>query len=163
MSSEPPPATGAPWEQRFRASAIAFSSIAIDAPGVGLVSSNRSGIPQLYRWDTSTGTLTQLTFDPDGRLVGRLSPDGRWVTWLADTKGNEIGHWVVIPSAGGEPIDLSPGLAPYASEQISFSRHGGRVGFITASDDRLAVRVAVIADDGRVGELQTVHHSAADT
>ena len=79
-SSEPPPATGAPWEQRFRAPAIAFSSIAIDAPEVGLVSSNRSGIPQLYRWDTATGTLTQLTFDPDGRhrgpaLAGRAMGD----------------------------------------------------------------------------------------
>ena len=84
-SSELAPATGAPWEQRFRASAILLSSIAIDAPDVGLVTSNASGIPQLYRWDTASGTLTQLTFDPDGRLVGRLSPDGRWVTWLADT------------------------------------------------------------------------------
>ena len=66
-----------------------------------------------------------------------------------------------MPSGGGEPIDLSPQLAPYASEDIAFSRYGGRVAFITASDDRLAVRVAVIDDDGRVGELQTVHHSAA--
>ena len=63
------------------------------------MSSNATGIPQLYRWDTASGALTQLTFDPDGRIVGRLSPDGRWVTWLADTKGNEIGHWVVIPSS----------------------------------------------------------------
>ena len=162
-SSEPPAASGAPWEQRFRASAIVLSSIAIDAPDVGLVSSNQGGIPQLYRWDTASGALTQLTFDPGGRVVGRLSPDGRWVTWLEDTKGNEIGHWVVIPSAGGAPIDLSPGLAPYASEQIVFSRRGGRIAFITASDDRLAVRVAVIADDGRLGDLQTIHHSAADT
>ena len=162
-SSDVPRATGAPWEQRFRASAIVLSSIAVDAPDVGLVSSNQAGIPQLYRWDTATGALTQLTFDPGGRVIGRLSPDGRWVTWLEDTKGNEIGHWVVIPSAGGAPIDLSPGLAPYASEQIAFSRHGGRIAFITASDDRLAVRVAVIADDGRLGELQTIHHSAADT
>ena len=111
-------------------------------PGWASCLSNQGGIPQLYRWDTATGELTQLTFDKDGRIVGRISPDGRWVTWLADTKGNEIGHWVLIPSAGGDPIDLSPGLAPYASEQIAFSRHGGRVGFITASDDRLAVRVA---------------------
>ncbi len=156
-------ATAPAWQQRFRASSILLSTIAIDAPDVGLVSSNASGIPQLYRWDTASGALTQLTFDEGGRIVGRLSPDGRWVTWLADTSGNEIGHWVVIPSDGsGDAIDLSPKLAPYASEQIAFSRHGGRVGFITASDDRLAVRVAVIGDDGRVGELQTVHHSAAD-
>ena len=102
-------ATAPAWEQRFRASAILLSTIAIDAPDVGLVSSNASGIPQLYRWDTASGALTQLTFDEGGRIVGRLSPDGRWVTWLADTSGNEIGHWVVIPSDGsGDAIDLSP-------------------------------------------------------
>ena len=43
------------WEQRFRASAILFSAIALDAPDVGLVSSNASGVPQLYRWDTAHG------------------------------------------------------------------------------------------------------------
>jgi len=160
-SSDPPPAIGAPWEQRFRAPAILLSEIAIDAPAVGLVSSNQGGVPQLYRWDTASGALTQLTFDPAGRIVGRLSPDGRWVTWLADTAGNEIGHWVVIPTGGGEPVDLSPQLAPYASEEIAFSRFAGRVAFITASDDRLVVRVGVIGGDGRVGELQDVHHSEA--
>ena len=129
MSSEPPPATGAPWEQRFRASAIVLSSIAIDAPEVGLVSSNRSGIPQLYRWDTSSGTLTQLTFDPDGRLLGRLSPDGRWVTWHADTKGNEIGHWVVIPSAGGDADRPQPRARAVClrADLVQPSRRPGRV------------------------------------
>ena len=158
---DPPVATGPRWEERFRASTILMSAIAIDAPGVGLVTSNASGAPQLCRWNTSTGELTQLTFDPSGRIVGRLTPDGRWVLWLRDAGGNEIGHWVAVPSGGGEAIDLSPRLAPYASEDIAFSRYGGRIAFITASDDRLAVRVAVISDDGRVGELQTVHHSVA--
>jgi dipeptidyl aminopeptidase/acylaminoacyl peptidase len=163
MTAPDPTAAAAPaWQQRFRASAILFSAIAIDAPRVGLVTSNASGVPQLYRWDPEDGSLSQLTFDPGGRIFGRLSPDGRWVTWLADTGGNEIGHWVVIASDGGEAVDLSPHLAPYASEQIAFSRYGGHVGFITASDDRLAVRVATIGADGAVGELRTVHHSTAD-
>jgi dipeptidyl aminopeptidase/acylaminoacyl peptidase len=105
--------------------------------------------------------LTQLTFEPDGRMVGRLSPDGRWVTWLADTGGNEIGHWVLLPAAGGEAVDMTPSLAPYASEEVAFSRVGGRVGCITASDDRLVVRVGVIDEAGRVGDLRAVHHSTA--
>ena len=63
-------ATAPAWQQRFRASAILLSTIAIDAPEVGLVSSNASGIPQLYRWDTASGALTQLTFDQGGRIVG---------------------------------------------------------------------------------------------
>ena len=55
---------------------------------------------------------------------------------------------------------MTPDLAPYASEEVAFSRFGGRVACITASDDRLVVRVGVIDDAGRVGELRSVHHSA---
>ena len=87
-------ATEPAWAARFRAPAILLSQIAIDAPGIGLVSTNASGEPQLYRWDTATGELTQLTFEPTGRMVGHLSPDGRWVAWLDDQAGNEIGRWV---------------------------------------------------------------------
>ena len=65
-ASDPASITAPSWEQRFRASAILLSTIAIDAPEVGLVTSNTSGVPQLYRWDTTTGELTQLTFDPGG-------------------------------------------------------------------------------------------------
>src|SRR4051812_30202459 len=115
------------WEQRFRAPAILLSTIAIDQPGVGLVTSNGSGLAQLYRWDTATDELTQLTFEPSGRIVGHLSPDGRWVTFLRDNAGDEIGHWVAIPSGGGDETDLTPALAPYASETMAFSRHGGVV------------------------------------
>jgi hypothetical protein len=124
-SADPRPAVRPDWERRFRAPAILFSSIAIDAPEVGLVASNATGVPQLYRWDTVANALIQLTFEPDGRMLGRLSPDGRWVAWLADTGGNEIGHWVLIPSRGGDPVDMTPNLAPYASEEIAFSRFGG--------------------------------------
>ena len=68
MTASDPAATTAPsWEQQFRASAILFSTIAIDAPDVGLVTSNASGVPQLYRWDTATSGMTQLTFDPVGQ------------------------------------------------------------------------------------------------
>ena len=97
-----------PGKRRFRAPAIILSTIAIDAPDVGLVTSNITGVPQLHRWDTRSGELTQLTFEPGGRLIGRLSPDGRWVVWLRDTAGDEIGHWVAIPSTGGEPSTSAP-------------------------------------------------------
>jgi dipeptidyl aminopeptidase/acylaminoacyl peptidase len=154
-------ATEPAWAARFRAPAIFFSSIAIDAPDVGLISTNASGEPQLYRWDTATGALTQLTFEPTGRILGQLSPDGRWVTWLADTAGNEIGRWVAIPSSGGEPVEVTPSLAPYASDDFAFSRFGSRIACITASDDRFVVRVARFGDDGRVDDVRSVHHTDA--
>jgi len=150
-----------PWEQRFRAPAILSSQIAIDAPEVGIVSTNASGRTQLHRWDTTTDELTQLTHEPTGRLVGFLTPDGRWVLYLRDADGNEIGHWVAVPIAGGDEVDLTPGLAPYASEQIGFGRNGGGVAFVTAADDTFAIRFGTIGADGTIRDLRTLHHGGA--
>ena len=145
----------------IRAPAILLASGAIDAPGVALVTSTRSGVPQLYRWDIDSGALTQLTDAPAGRILGYLTPDARWVALLDDTAGDEIGHSVVIPTAGGAPVDLTPGLAPYASEAIAFSRHGGRVAMVTAADDRLDLMAGLLGDDGRVDELRSLHGTHA--
>jgi dipeptidyl aminopeptidase/acylaminoacyl peptidase len=161
MTHDPGGVSGEPWAARFRAPAILFSSIAIDAPDVGLVATNITGVPQQHRWDPATGELTQLTSRPTGQLSARLSPDGRWVTWLEDEAGNEIGHWVAIPSGGGSPVDLTPNVAAYSSEDIAFARYGGRFSCVTASDDRFAVRVGVLGRDGPDGELRLVHHTAS--
>ena len=151
----------ADWRQRFRAHAVFLSEIAIDAPATGLVTTNASGLAQLSRWNPLTGELTQITHEPTGRLLGKLSPDGRWVVFLRDADGNEIGHWVAIPIEGGDEIDLTPSLAPYASEEFAYSRFDGGVGFITVSDDRFAVRVGHMGTAGRISDLRTVHHTGA--
>ena len=46
------------------------------------------------------GALTQLTHRSTGKLSGILSPDGRYVYYLDDEQGNEIGHYVRVPFAG---------------------------------------------------------------
>ena len=149
------------WKERFRAPAIFLSQIAPDAPDVGLVTTNVTGVAQLHSWNTATGELTQLTFEPTGLFFGRLSPDGRWVARLKDTGGDEIGHWVAVPVRGGEPIDLSPSLAPYSSYEIVFSRFHRLLSFVTATDDRLVVRVGTMGEDGQVVDLHTVHETDA--
>jgi protease II len=149
------------WERRFRAPSILFSDIARERPGVGLVSSDASGLAQLYAWDPATGKINPLTHEPQGRLRGILSPDGRWVSWLRDKGGNEIGHWVVLSMDGGDEIDLTPDLPPYASEAFAFSRRGGVIAFITASDDRFTLRAGRLSDDGQIVSLRVIHHTAA--
>ena len=60
--------------------------------------------------------MKQLTHTPGGHnsfLI--LSPDGRWVYFLKDSHGNEIGHYVRMPYEGGEPQDITPGMPPYSS------------------------------------------------
>ena len=102
MVREPQLDNSAPWKQRFRAPIIARARIARLAPTRGLVMSNQSGIYQLYTWDVPTGELRQLTDRFEGLLYGVISPNGRYVYCFADTKGNEIGHFIRIPFEGGE-------------------------------------------------------------
>jgi dipeptidyl aminopeptidase/acylaminoacyl peptidase len=148
------------WESRFRASAILLSAIAPNDPARGMISTNRSGALQLYAWHTDTGELKQLTHEPHGRVVGELSPDGRWICYLRDEGGNELGHFVALPTDGGPEVDLTPGLAAYAGELLAFSRLGGRIAVVTVSDDTFVVRSARF-EAGRAEDLRAVHSSRA--
>ena len=121
------------WKQRFRTPAILVTQLANAAPQRGLVVSNKSGMHQLYAWDVPTGALRQLTERPTGISFGRLSSDGRWVYYLDDEQGNEIGRYVRIPYEGGEPQDLTPDLPPYSSWNFNASRAGSRIGFTIAN------------------------------
>ena len=148
------------WEARFRAAAIFLSQIATLDPSRGLVSSNRSGVVQLYAWTPSSGELRQLTDEPTGRILFELSPDGRFACYLRDDGGNELGHLVALPTEGGPEIDLTPGLAPYAGELVAFSRDGRSLAFVTASDDVFTARVGRF-EDGRVADLHAAHSTRA--
>jgi len=114
----------APWKQRFRAPVILRTQLAKAAPTCGLIVSNHSGIWQLSAWDVPTGTLRQLTHRPAGTLSGGISPDGRFVYYLDDQQGNELGHFVRVPFEGGTPQDLTPALAPYATRGATVSQAG---------------------------------------
>src|SRR6266508_4329398 len=108
MVKEIQTAPDAPWKQRFRAPAIFFTAIAPLAPARGLVWTNLSGTLQFHAWDVLTGQLRQITHTPGGQNTFlNLSPDGKWLYYLKDEHGNEIGHYVRIPYEGGEPEDIT--------------------------------------------------------
>ncbi len=116
------------WKQRFRAPGIMWARIANLNPQRGLVCTDRDGILQLYAWDVATGDLHQLTDQPAGVISGLISADGEYVYYLRDDGGNEIGHYVRVPFAGGPQEDVTPDLAPYNSFQISQSFCGNMLG-----------------------------------
>jgi len=157
-SSTPPP--GEDWEARFRASSIILSAIAPLDPSRGLVSANIDGMVQLHAWSPATGALTQLTDEPSGRIIFELSPDGRWACYLRDVGGNELGHFVALPTDGGPEVDLSPDLAAYAGETLAFSRDGRHVAFVTVSDDTFVARVGAFVE-GSARDLRAIHSSRA--
>jgi dienelactone hydrolase len=132
MIREPQLDNSAPWKQRFRAPVIASTQIARLAPTRGLVTSNRSGIYQPYSWDVPTGELRQLTDRFEGLLYRVISPNGRYVYCFADTKGNEIGHFIRIPFEGGEAEDVTPDMPPYPTFGLELSGGGNLLAFTTA-------------------------------
>jgi dipeptidyl aminopeptidase/acylaminoacyl peptidase len=121
------------WKARYRAPIVYWTQGATEAPDRGLAVSNQSGVIQLYAWEVGSGALRRLTDRPAGVVAGTLAPDGRYVYYLDDQQGNEIGHFVRVPWAGGPPEDLTPSLPPYASWGIQTSGSGTRLGFIAGN------------------------------
>lgn len=132
-----PPMTGedALWKQRFRAPTILYTQLAEANFTRGLTASNRSGVNQLYAWDVPSGELRQLTHTPSGKLAGYIAPDGEYIYYMEDTRGNETGHYVRVPFSGGEAQDVTPDLPPYASFGRSVSRSGNLLSFLLGDDD----------------------------
>jgi len=122
----------APWRQRLRMPRIYDTQIASKNPDRGLVSCNKSGVFQLYAWNTVTGAMTQLTDRPDGTLIGKISPDGRFVYYLNDQSGKEVGHLVRVPFEGGEPVDITSDMLPYQCFDHVQSLSGNLLAFIAA-------------------------------
>jgi dipeptidyl aminopeptidase/acylaminoacyl peptidase len=111
----------AAWKQRYRAPTT-WTEVAAENPQRVLATSNRSGVSQLYAWEVPTNELRQLTIRPEGVASGGISPDGRWVYYLDDEQGNEIGHILRMPFEGGQPQDITPDLPPYAAFGLAESR-----------------------------------------
>jgi Tol biopolymer transport system component len=124
----------APWKERFRAPRVVSAELASGTGSRALVVSNQSGLYQLYGLDIDSRAMTQLSDSPRGKLFGAISADGRWVFYLRDEGGNEIGHFVRVPFEGGEAQDITPTLPPYSSFFISTSRDGKRIGMTAATE-----------------------------
>lgn len=122
----------AKWKQRYRTPAVMWSQISSQNPKHGLVCTNRDGIYQLYAWDVETGQLEQRSYQGAGTIFGNISAHGDYIYFLQDTQGDELGHFVRVPFAGGEAEDISPDLPRYAGFQVSESGSGNRLAFITA-------------------------------
>jgi hypothetical protein len=149
----------APWKQRFRAPVVVWTQIAPANPARGLAIKNTTGKYQLYAWDVSSGVLRQLTERPAGILFGALSGDGRYVYYLDDKQGNEIGHFVRIPFENGEAQDLTPNLPPYSSFAFASSGSGSHFGFMAADSDGFHIYSLETKANGEPGVPRRLFHS----
>src|SRR5215831_18231814 len=169
MSHQPPiesPTEMPTWQRRFRAPVVLWTQSAALAPERALAVANPTGVHQLYAWDVPTGTLRQLTNRPEGMLFGWISPDGRYVYYLDDALGNEIGHYVRVPFEGTSesaperaPEDVTPGLPLYASPGMALSRSGNLLAFVAPNADGFHVYALDLAPDGRPSAPRKLHTS----
>jgi dienelactone hydrolase len=117
-------ATAPAWEARFRAPRTYWVKTARNRPDRGIVCTNATGVYQLHRWTVGEPVGDPIATEATGRTSGWISPDGEWVYWLQDEAGNEHGHFVAVPWAGGERIDLTPDLPAYASFAAAAGANG---------------------------------------
>ena len=157
------------WKDRYRTKVVHWTVPAAANRRRALAGSNRTGVAQLYAWDLDSNALIQITDRPEGTIGGTISSDGRWVHFLEDRGGNEIGHWVRVPadrpaegvgaSAVAAPLDLTPELPPYTSDDLASSPDGQLLAFSAAMDDGTTVLVAP-DPAGRIhGEARPVHRT----
>ncbi len=152
MLHEPQVTPDALWKQRFRLPETFGTEIAKANPERGIAVSNSSGVYQLYAWYVSSGELKQLTDRPDGVSFGFISPDGNYVYYHHDEKGNESGHFVRVPFEGGQVADITPDLPPYTVAGFSFSYTGNRIGFTTATDDGFDLYTIEVGPEDRLSQ-----------
>jgi dipeptidyl aminopeptidase/acylaminoacyl peptidase len=148
------------WEKRFRINENLMVQVARSNKSRGLVSSNRTGVLQLHAWNVRTGEFQQLTHFPTGKSMGKISPDGRYVYFLKDQGGNEIGHFVRIPWAGGEMEDISPDLPPFASYTLDFSADGRKLVFMAAGQDGFRIFVMNLGPTGELSQPRLIYKGA---
>ena len=64
--------------------------------------------PNLWRLNTATGELKQLTFGQDEEK-GYCTPDGNWLVYNGSLPNDPLPHILKIPIDGGTPVDLARG------------------------------------------------------
>ncbi|HEV7237352.1 MAG TPA: prolyl oligopeptidase family serine peptidase, partial [Ktedonobacteraceae bacterium] len=158
------------WKQRYRLPITYGLQIATTDPTRGLALSTRSGVEQLYAWQVQTGALAPLTHRPEGTgntgdsvPNALLSPDGNFIYYFHDMKGNELGHFVRIPFTGGTSEDITPDLPSYTGFSLNMSARGNRCGFTLLRDAEYRIACLDVQPDGSLDKLRVLYHSANQT
>ncbi|MEA2580168.1 MAG: hypothetical protein QOE83_1060 [Actinomycetota bacterium] len=122
------------WRQRFSTPNIQQVAWAAGAPGHLAVVSTEDGSTQAWSWDLGTGERRRVSTAGVGAEEVHMLPDGSGVLWWLDLLGDEHGHWMVTPFAGGTAVPLFPELPDAWMMGISFAGDAVGVGFATDED-----------------------------
>jgi Tol biopolymer transport system component/dienelactone hydrolase len=161
MLKEPQVDVDAVWKRRYRLALTYGSRIAKANPQRGITVTNISGVSQLYAWHVPTGRLRQLTDRPEGVRFGIIAPDGKYVYYHDDQKGNEFGHFVRVSFEGGTAEDITPNLPLYTLGGVSFSHTGNRLGFTAVTDDGFDIYCLEVGPESTLSKAVQVGQAQA--
>jgi dipeptidyl aminopeptidase/acylaminoacyl peptidase len=148
------------WRDRFRIPTIYDAAVASANPERGMLVGDFEGQTiQVHAWEVPSGRLRPVTSSPTGTFEGWIAPDGSWVYWLADQRGNELGHLVRAPFEGGAVQDVTPELGSYAQRGVGFSRSGNRLALNPIDADGFHLYTVDLGRDGQLGQPRPVHRS----
>jgi dipeptidyl aminopeptidase/acylaminoacyl peptidase len=134
------------WRARYTAPRMSRPGWARDAPDRCLYTSNAGGTTEVYVWDRATDLHRQVTNRPSGTHIATLTPDGAAVWWFADTDGDEFGHWVSEPFAGGDATTALPDVEDGYPAGLDVGRAVVAAGTSTDAGTRIWVRSDGAAD-----------------
>lgn len=148
------------WKKRYALAKVGWAKAARLAPERAIVMADKtSKLLQVYAVDMGNGRSTQITHKEGGipLLEAAFSPDGKYIYYLNDTKGDEIGHLVRIPFEGGEIKDVTPNMPDYSARGIGFSLAGQRLGLVAVTPDGYQLYTIDNLADGSMGPPRLIY------
>jgi dipeptidyl aminopeptidase/acylaminoacyl peptidase len=122
VSPSDPAARPAPVDDLYYTRSVFGAAWSPDGQQIAFTS-DISGRFNLWKVSCSGGWPIQLTQSDDLQSNAVWSPDGKWIVYQQDRAGNELYDLYAIPSAGGEPINLTN--TPDIREQDPHWSHDG--------------------------------------
>ena len=156
-----PVAAEAAWRRRYRATRLGFPTWSRDDPDRLLYLSNANGRFEVYAWDRRGGAHRQVTDRAEGtgyRVPSRLDPNGTHIWWFDDAKGNELGHWVREPFAGGRRETIAEDLPPAYSAWLALGSSFAVLGRSRAEEGT----TVYVLDDHAPAKLIYAHRQSAN-
>ena len=143
------------WKQRMRSPRIWRIAIARNNPSVGYVVSNVDGRDKTYLWNPQTRLIDNKP-SLDGDYFGIFSPDGKFLHYFKDTKGNQRGHRWRMDVETGENEDLTPDLPDYFGYWTSFSEDSKSFAFIASVGNVSTIYLLSFDGDGKLAGRKQV-------
>src|SRR5579859_1440528 len=119
-----------------------------------------TGRPNLWKIKAAGSWPVQLVQSKQRQYGASWSPDGKWIAYQQDLDGNELWDVYVVPSEGGDPINLTN--TPGAREEVPRWSPDGQLIALNVKDRSATSYDLAILDFATRQVRRLTHERAAD-